>query len=187
MLACLAYSHAIIISLNETSANNHVLVTESSVAAALDCFSEARGLGRSQQMGADLTAMGAAAASTSQPAAENDASFPGPTTAATSYERYLRRLGRDSTQGANERVKTEACLRYEPSSALRSLPRCSLPRLRISELARRLMAHAYSNHMLLLTKGSTMGARSAEKLNLFQKKAIHTYRSYPFDVIGKVR
>ena len=47
---------------------------------------------------------------------------------------------------------------------------------------RRYLTHWYALMLTLLTSGARIGAAAAEKLDLFRRDALHTYRTYPESV-----
>jgi len=69
------------------------------------------------------------------------------------------------------RLAAERCERAEEGEELTSA-------------AARLMASAYVVHLTLLTSGMRIGAAATERLGLFAKQAVHTYRTYP-DEVGR--
>ena len=93
-----------------------------SVAAALDCFSEARGLDRSLEIAADLTNIGEGLRKDSSES--SDGAAPGPTAAADAYGQYLRSIGQRGAESEDIRDRNQACLKY----ALAPLLHCSTRR-----------------------------------------------------------
>jgi hypothetical protein len=57
--------------------------------------------------------------------------------------------------------------------ALLPFPCCNPPH---ASLPCRLISHAYMLHITLLTSGNRIGAAAAEKLRLFARNAVNTYR-----------
>ena len=72
--------------------------------AALACFSESRGLGRSLEIAADLTNLDAAGPN-------NDAEHPVPSPEPASYVEYLGRIASDCTEAADLPTRRAAILK----------------------------------------------------------------------------